>query len=275
MTSVKLLGEKYVIDGSVADLSGFNPDMSADIYYEVVRLIDGKFLFLEDHLQRLERSMAGSGISAPGRETIRHSLVLLQTNNPFKLGNVRICIQTATEGEAHLLCYFISYFYPEICMYKSGIQVMTYPHVRSNPGIKKWDDRFRISVGHYIRDHGIYEAILLNAQGQITEGSRSNIFFITPDPQLVSPPEEEILPGITRKYILEICRREGIEVIHRPVPMTELNRYVSCFITGTSPKVLPVWQLNGVEFQVNHPILQLLMEQYELVILQNLEDLLQ
>jgi branched-chain amino acid aminotransferase len=159
-------------------------------------------------------------------------------------------------------------------MYKSGVQVMTYPHVRPNPGIKKWDDRFRVSVSQYIRDYGIYEAILLNERNEITEGSRSNIFFITTQNQIVSAPAEDILPGITRKYILEICHREHIEVIHRPLHLKELGHFKSCFISGTSPKVLPVWQLDGVEFEVSHPVLHLLMEQFDLLIQENLENLL-
>ncbi len=273
MTTAKLLGEKYVIDGKSTDLSEFDPDMSAEIYYEVIRLIDGKFLFLQDHLRRLEHSLAGTGIPFPGPETIRNSLRTLQSGNPFKEGNVRVCIQRTPEGVVHLLCYNITYFYPEPCMYKSGVQVMTYPHVRPHPNIKKWDDSFRMSVGRYIREMGIYEAILLNERGQLTEGSRSNLFLINPQHQLVSAPEEEILQGITRKYLLEICRREQVEVIHKPVPLVELNQYVSCFITGTSPKVLPVWQLDGTEFDVGHPLLRMLIAQFEEVILQNLEDL--
>ena len=49
MITGKILGDKYVIKDISADVSGFVPDMSADIYYEVIRLIDGKLLFLPDH----------------------------------------------------------------------------------------------------------------------------------------------------------------------------------------------------------------------------------
>jgi branched-chain amino acid aminotransferase len=274
MTTKKILGEKYIIDGISADASGFTPDMSADIFYEVVRLIDGKLLFLGDHLDRLSRSLAGSGIQSPDHPLIIEQLRLLLLNNSFKMGNIRICIQRKGTDEAHLLCYFVPYYYPEDCMYLSGVQLLTFPHVRPNPGIKKWDDQFRISVSQFIRDTGIYEAILLNNRKEVTEGSRSNLFFINRHNQLVSAPEEEILPGITRKYVLEICGREQIEVIHRPIPLWELDMFQSCFISGTSPKVLPVWQLNDKGYSVDHPILKLLMEQFDLLIRQHLEDLL-
>ena len=267
-----LLGETYIADGSPAPVSDFIPDMSAEIYYEVIRMIGGKLLFLEDHLARLEHSLSGSGIPFPGKNRIRESLLLLKRNNAFSEGNIRICIQQTVAGSHHLYCYFVPYLYPEICMYKSGVQVMTFPHVRPNPGIKKWDDRFRTSVSRFISENGIYEAILLNHRNEVTEGSRSNVFFITSRNQLVSAPEEDILPGITRRYILEICRAERIEVIHRPVRLEELHRFEACFISGTSPKVLPVWKLDGVEFEVGQSTLQNLMDRFEGVIRENLED---
>jgi len=275
MTTQKILGETYIIDGISADTSGFTPDMSADIYYEVVRMIDGKFLFLEDHLDRLEHSLEGSGIQSPGHQVIREHLRMLQLNNSFKTGNIRICLQRKESVGLHLLCYFVPYYYPEECMYLSGVQLLTFPHMRPNPGIKKWDDQFRVAVSRFIRDTGIYEAILLNNRKEVTEGSRSNLFFINHHHQLVSAPEQEILPGITRKYVLEICQREKVEVIHRPIPLDEIDSFGSCFISGTSPKVLPVWQLNSIGYRVDHPILKLLMDRFDVVIRQHLVDLLQ
>ncbi|MGW8314533.1 MAG: aminotransferase class IV [Bacteroidales bacterium] len=273
MSKSNLLGDIYMVDGNPAGVLDFTPDMSAETYYEVVRMIGGRFLFLEDHLERLANSLTGTGIPFPGKEAIKDNLRLLQRYNAFTEGNIRICIQRLSGGDQHLFCYFIPYLYPEICMYKSGVDVMTYPHVRPNPGIKKWDDRFRTSVNQFIRDTGIYEAILLNRQNEVTEGSRSNLFFITPSNQVVSAPENEILPGITRKYLLDICSKEQLDLVHRPIRLDELDQFDSCFLSGTSPKVLPVWKLNAVEFEVDHPVLHLLMERFDQVINQNLEDL--
>ena len=275
MITGKVLGEKYFIDGISADVSDFIPDMSADIYYEVVRLMDGKFLFLQDHLDRLQHSLSGSGLEYPGSRVIRDNLRLLQNSNNFTVGNIRICLQRASGSKTNVLCYFIPYFYPETCMYKSGVQLVTYPHMRPNPGVKKWDDAFRISVNAFIRDHGVYEAILQNNQQQITEGSRSNIFFLDHNNQLITAPEENVLPGITRKYVLRICAEEGIEVFERPIHLDELEGMTSCFISGTSPKILPVWQLDGFQFKVDHPTLHLLMERFGLLVKENLKSILQ
>jgi len=273
MITGKILGKTYVINGISVDVSEFIPDMSAEIYYEVLRLLDGKVLFLEDHLNRLRDSISGTDMQFPGSGEIIESLSVLISNNDFKIGNIRICLQTGEENQSQLLCYYVPYVYPESCVYLSGVQLVTYPHVRPNPGIKKWDDQFRVSVNQYIRDHGVYEALLLNDQNQITEGSRSNVFFVDKNQELVTPQQSDILPGITRRYVIEIIRRKGVPLVERPVNKNELDQMESCFITGTSPKVLPVWQIDGTQFKVDHPLIRILMEEYDLIIQNNLTPL--
>jgi len=270
MSTVKVLGDTYIINGKSVDLSDFIPDMSADIYYEVLRLIDGKLLFLQDHLYRLRNSLAGSGIMFPGVDTILNMLRLLVEKNSFTHGNIRICLQPSAENDSDLLCYFVPYFYPEASKYLEGVRLLTYPHTRPNPGIKKWDDSFRSSVGKFIREQGVYEAVLLNRNGQITEGSRSNLFFIDQKDRLVTVPDKHILPGITRRYVLEIAQQEGIPVIEKSLALDSLDTLTSAFISGTSPKVLPVKKLDNYSFEVSHPVLQLLMKKFEELILANL-----
>jgi branched-chain amino acid aminotransferase len=273
MTTGKILGEKYIINGQPADVSGLNSDTSVDVYYEVVRLIDSKVLFLDDHLKRLNHSISGSGLDNPGDEEILESLKELHRINNLTVGNIRICLEKGKGNTPDLICYFVPYYYPDECTYLSGVQLVSYPHQRPNPGIKKLDIAFRESVAQHIRSHGVYEAILINEKNEITEGSRSNVFFIDPSDRLISPPENEILPGISRKYVLDICSKNSIEIVQRPVHKSELDDLVSCFISGTSPKVLPVWQLDGFQFRTDHPILKNIMTEFDALINENLKTI--
>ncbi len=273
MITGKILGNRYVVNGKSADASGYIPDMSADIYYEVVRLIDGKLLFLKDHLERLEQSISGSGIKCPCDRIIIQNLGLLLKENTFSEGNIRICLQRSNGDDARLLCYFIPYLYPDPLMYQTGVKLAIYPHVRTNPGIKKWDDQFRNSVSKYILDQAVYEAALINDQNQITEGSRSNIFYINRNDSLITMPEGKVLPGITRKYVMELATKNGVDVLEKPVAADHLDQLLSVFISGTSPKVLPVSQINDTRFDVNHPLLRMLMDQFELLVRENLQSL--
>jgi len=273
MITGKIVGKKYVINGILADASGKIPDMSADIYYEVIRLIDGKLLFLPDHLARLQQSISRSGITYPGNKSIIENLSLLVKGSIFKEGNIRISLQQSNGDEPVLQCYFIPYFYPDPPMYSNGVKLAVYPHIRPNPGIKKWDDQFRNSVSKYILEHKVYEAALLNSQNQITEGSRSNIFFIDRNGSLITTPDRSILPGITRKYVLEIAALKGIQIKEEIKAKDALNNLDSVFISGTSPKVLPVKQIDDYYFDVNHPLLRLLMYEFELLVQKNLKSL--
>ena len=273
MITGRVLGKKYVRNNISADASGFVPDMSADIYYEVVRLIDGKMLFLPDHLDRLKLSISGSGISYPGKQQIIENLGLLVRENAFSEGNIRISLQNSNGGEAMLQCYFIPYVYPDPVKYNQGVKLAIYPHQRPNPGVKKWDDRFRNSVSKFILEKKVYEAALIDSQNQITEGSRSNIFFIDRQACLVTAPAKLILPGITRKYVLEIAHGNDIPVIEKNISLDVLDSLPSAFISGTSPKVLPVNKLDNYRFDVKHPLLNLLMSEFELLIKENLTDL--
>ena len=263
MTTVKISGKKYTINGKSADISGFVPDMSAGIYYEVIRLIEGKLLFLPEHLERLRASISGSATIYPGKQRIEENLRLLIAENPFRNGNIRICLQQSPGKEQVLQCYYISYSYPDTIMYKNGVRLASYPHIRPNPGIKKWDNAFRSAVGKYIRDHQVYEALLLNPDNQITEGSRSNIFFIDHDASLLTVPEKQILSGITRRHVREIATEEGIRIREKTISLDELGELDAAFISGTSPKVLPVKQIDKFSFNVNHPILKLLMDRFD------------
>ena len=273
MITGKILGNRYVKNGISADVSGFVPDMSAEIYYEVLRLIDGKLLFLQDHLERLQQSLSGSGIEYPGEHRIKQNLAILLHENSFLEGNIRISLQRSNGEEAVLQCYFIPYFYPDPGMYEQGVKLLIYPHVRPNPGVKKWDDQFRTSVSAYILENKVYEVALKNLQNQITEGSRSNIFFIDKKGRLISPPSDNILKGITRKHILEIAVKEGFQIQENSISTDTLDSMVSVFISGTSPKVLPVKQIGDYCFDVNHPLLRTLMEKFGSLVQANLTTL--
>ena len=270
MITGKILGNTYVINGKAADVPDVVPDMSADIYYEVVRLIDGKVLFLPDHLERLQKSVTGSGIDYPGNRQINESLAVLVKENPFLEGNIRISLQRSNGPEAELLCYFIPYFYPDPGMYTKGVKLLVYPHVRPNPGIKKWDDQFRNAVSRFILEKNVYEVALKNLEDQITEGSRSNIFFIDRAGRIITPSAGDVLKGITRKYVLEIADREGVRIIEKSVSLKDLDKMVSAFISGTSPKVLPVRQIDDYCFDVNHPLLNHLMKKFDALVQNNL-----
>lgn len=93
---------------------------------------------------------------------------------------------------------------------------------------------------------GFDEAILLNQDGHVCEGSGENIFMVF-DGRLFTPPlEENVLPGITRDTIVQLAQHElGLEVVERNIDRSELYMADEFFLTGTAAHLTPVVQLDN------------------------------
>ena len=132
---------------------------------------------------------------------------------------------------------------------------------RKDPESKVINHKLRSVIYHRLILEGGYEALLVNDKNMITEGSRSNIFFLNGE-TLVTAPDNLILNGITRKYILEICNQNKLKVELRCVSVSEISDYDSVFMTGTSPMVLPFYSIDNNGFNVRSPMIEKLRKLY-------------
>ena len=258
----KIQGKTLILNGKLADISAFNPERSAGLYYEVIRVMEGRPLFLEDHLARLESSCRKANVNLPELATIRNQIHHLITYLSIEEGNIKPVIYRE-KGNWLLCCYQVPHVYPKASDYLEGVPVKTFSYVRPAPTIKRWNEDFRSKVNDFIRDEGIYEAILVNESGYLTEGSRSNLFFFDRSDRLITAPETIILPGITRKYVLQACRALNIEVLEDLLTIEGAEDMAACFISGTSPKILPVRKLDKVNYSADHTILRKIMAWYD------------
>jgi branched-chain amino acid aminotransferase len=104
--------------------------------------------------------------------------------------------------------------------------------------------------------------LLVDRNGQITEGSRSNVFFIK-DGEVFTAPADKVLLGVTRSKIIEIIKGMGVRLHEEAVSAGDIGSFDAAFISGTSPKVLPIASTGSTEFDVNDPILRKVMEKYD------------
>ncbi len=239
----------------------YHPDSSGMQIYEVIRLINGRFLFLNDHFERLRNSCSASGICCPDKKLLNEHLKMLLSNSPVKNGNIRLVVSKGF-NKTDIATFFVPHFYPSEDDYMYGVSTKTYSFERPDPNIKKWNEKFRKNVGLFIQNEGIYEAILINDKGRLTEGSRSNLFFIDQESVIVTAPQHLVLAGITRKYIFEICMEQNIKTIEKALSKAEATKMKSCFLSGTSPAVLPVRQLDAITYDVQNPVLKTIMENF-------------
>jgi branched-chain amino acid aminotransferase len=215
--------------------------------YEVIRIVDSIPLFLERHLCRLENSarVAGLELWIP-MEDIKRSIIELIHINRCSAGNMKLVFNYG-EHENNFLMYFIKYHYPDIEEYRKGVDTFLFFGERENPNAKIIDMDFRKRIDTRIKEKSVFEAILVDRNGNITEGSRSNIFFIK-DSELITAPVEQVLPGTTRQVIMEIALEMGIDAVEKKVNYRDIDKFDAVFISGTSPKVLPVRSIDDVEF---------------------------
>ena len=229
--------------------------------YEVVRIQNGRVLFLADHLERMQHSLdLIYGDFQCSKSALEDDLTLLIQANRISEGNIKIELRKKDDGFLRLL-YFIPHRYPSQEQISNGIRMRFQFDERPNPNAKISNWSVRGNANSIIDKHQIYETLLVNADGFITEGSRSNIFFIK-DEKLYSAPEEWILPGITRTKVLNICKVHGIEVLHQKIHHTELSQFDAAFITGTSPGVLQVRKIEDFDFNNDHPIYNQILQEY-------------
>lgn len=262
----------YVIaDGKAVASTGYNNPKGGLILYEVMRVIDGAFLFLDDHLERLNCSAQLAGVQLPfSLQVIRKQVHELVDVNQVTTGNVKLVLQYSNELQDQLKyissgIYFIAHRYPSLDDYRHGVSAILFRAERENPNAKIIQQALRDRINKTIAEKHAYEAILVHPDGYITEGSRSN-FFMVANGQVFTAPQADILPGITRKYVLQICHEQAIPLVEQRIPLSQLSSMEAVFISGTSPKILPIAVIDHLQFAPDHPIVTRLMQEYDQLI---------
>ena len=258
----------YIKDGKILDCQSFDSGLinEGKSVYEVARLSGIQLLFIEDHLDRLFLSLELAGIKPwISREYIAGHLEELISKNQALEGNVKIVMNFRKAGDQHFLAYFVAHHYPSKEDYTQGVRVITFQFERLEPNKKIWRPAFRREVAEILQKSGAFEALLLDSQETLTEASKANIFAIRGD-EIITPPGEVILPGITRKYVLEACREMDIPVVKRKISMNELRNLDGLFLSGTSIHVLPVCRVNDIVLPSGNPMMKKLMKHLEQII---------
>lgn len=256
-------GKKFIINGDLQPAGLFDNSMvyEGDSIYEVIRMVNGNPVFFEDHMERLATS-----VKLQRKETLvdtsslRKAILSLTRSDRKKEVNLKIVFNYNRNSKTYLV-YFIEPIYPSEEQYKSGVKGILFYAERKDPESKLINHKLRSSIYHKLILERGYEALLVNENGFITEGSRSNIFFMKGD-TLITAPDKLILNGITRKYILEICRENEINIELSSVKAKDILEYDAVFMTGTSPIVLPFYCIDDKYFNIKLPLIDLLRNLY-------------
>ncbi len=267
MNSVKkeAIKDYLIINGEikkVEDIDIFKKITKPPIY-EVIRVIEGVPIFLEEHIERLKKSSQFTNYSINrAEEEIKEDIKNVILKNNVENLNIKLLIAEIDGKGDVFLIYFVESYYPEPILYEEGIHTILYHHERENPNAKLLNTNFKEKIKKRLEKDHVFEALLVNEDGCITEGSRSNIFFIKND-SVFTAPGEEVLLGITRKQILEVCSELNIKVVERNIYLEDLGEIDGAFMTGTSVNVLPITTIGKKKLDsVNNDIIKGIADGY-------------
>ncbi|MGC8865456.1 MAG: aminotransferase class IV [Bacteroidales bacterium] len=234
--------------------------------YEVMRVINGRLIFLHDHLHRFRASARNSGFDLwLSEEEITSKLYAMIQANGAPDGNIELSANYQPEAcpnIKHIMAWYIPHSYPEALQYEQGVNTIFYFSERISPNTKYRNVPLKEAAKAMMESQGAYEVILVNQQGYVTEGSRSNIFFVK-ETELYTAPQDMVLMGVTRHKVIHLARMNGIVVRQEKIHYETLGQFQAAFITGTSPKVLPVRKIEEYTFDVHNSLMRSIMQWYD------------
>jgi branched-chain amino acid aminotransferase len=253
----------FVLNNEIRSTCDFNPYPLKNglSIYEVLRVSEGVLLFLDEHVERFFRSAALEKIALPfTAETVKKRLKALLSYNHIDQGNVKFLYHIDPDGNTRFMAWLMPFFYPSGEQYDEGVTLGIMNAERPRPNAKKALYSLREKADEMIRRENYYE-VLYTSNGVITEGSRSNVFFIKDD-VFYTPESSLVLEGITRMKVIQLIGEKGFVLKEQVITLSQIEHFDACFLTGTSPNILPVKKLNQTSFSVHHEGMRQLMDAY-------------
>lgn len=259
----EIASNSYLLNGEICSSRDRPPAPTHHLLiYEVLRIEKGKPLFIDDHLERLCKGVKKVGHNLFSTKVqLKSNIEKLSSTSATGSGNIKLefYFLEGNLNELESRSFFIPTHYPSQELYATGIKCMTLEKERINPSVKASDNLLRILTNELIENQSVYE-VLLHSSNYLTEGSRSNLFFIKEE-TLITAPDELVLSGVMRKKVLKIIQQQNIPLKMEALPVSELSNISAAFITGTSPRVLPIYQIDNKLIQPHHPLVVLIREE--------------
>jgi branched-chain amino acid aminotransferase len=231
-----------------------------DGLFEGIRICERRVFRLGDHLRRLATGAKAIGLALPGGSPACEKAVL-ETARAHDRDDAYVrLIVTRGVGELGVdpdtcrrprLIVIVS----DIAMYddakrRQGLALSTSSLRRPqagmlDPNVKSLNYLNSVLAKREARLHGADEALLLNGQGQVAEASGANVFAVRDGVVATPPPTDGALPGITRRSVLELAGRLGLETRERTLGRVDLWDADEVFLTGSGARIVPVASLDG------------------------------
>ena len=224
----------------------------ADGVYEVIAVKNGRFVDETPHLERLDRSLRELEIAPPmSRAALRVVMAEMLRRNRIRDGILYIQMTRGVAARDHPFpadsdasVVMTARLEPpqDPRLGENGVDVISIPDIRwKRCDIKSVSLLPNILGKQAAHRAGAFEAWQINEEGFVTEGTSTNAWIVDAEGRLCTPPiDEQILSGITRRRILKLAKREGIDFSERYFTLKEAQSAREAFITSSTTLVLPV-----------------------------------
>jgi len=239
-----------------------------DGIFEGIRVYNGNVFRLAEHIERLYESALSIMLNIPmTQDEMIATVVETVRKNQLRDAYIRLVISRGT-GDLGLdprnckapniviIVEQLQLFPAEL--YEKGMRIVTVPTRRNrpdalNPKIKSLNYLNNVLVRLEATMAGVSEALMLNSEGYVAEGSGDNVFLVKKGILYTPPSYVGALQGITRQAIIDIALRLGYVV--KEEPFTRHDVYVAdeVFLTGTAAEVISVVEVDGRQIKDGKP----------------------
>ena len=231
----------------------------ADAVYEVCEVRGGRLVDERRHMQRLMRSLTELQMPQP-MTAGAWSRVLRETIRRNRVRDGLVYLQVSRGARPREFLFPPAHVQPTVvCLARSvaparleaaaatGIAVKTMPDIRwSRCDIKTVMLLPAALAKEAARGEGAKEAWFVDEAGYVTEGASSNAWIVDKQGRLVTRPiDNDILRGITRTTLIDLLKREKIELIERPFTVDEAKTAREAFVTSATNILMPVVRIDG------------------------------
>lgn len=246
-----------------------------DGVYEVIRTYGNRPFQLDAHLVRLEKSARALGLKLPVSKaecgTLVHEAVARAS---YRESKIYIQVTRGAAPRDHLfpadatptLVITVREMQPLAgSLRRNGIEVITLDDIRwGRCDIKSVNLLGNVLARQQAKEAGAFEALLIR-QGEVLEGSVSNVFVVQNGELLTAPEGRYILSGITRSLVLDLAREANLPVRERAPLRESLYSASEVFLSGTTVEILPVVRIDGrlIGLGLPGPITRSLADRFE------------
>jgi D-alanine transaminase len=223
-----------------------------DSVYEVIKFEKGKLILFEDHMERMEEGLKFLKIKNP-LDRKEWKRVCMELVYRFGKDRCKVYIQI-TRGSRkrvheydfrHTPNYFA--FVQELDKEEGPFDVIVYPEIRwKKVNIKTTNLLANVMAKTMAKEKGCNEAIFCDINGYVYEGATTNLFIVK-DEIFLTPPLKNVLPGVTRKRLIEFLGKKEFKVVEKNIFLWDLFNSDGVFLTGTSFEIGYVRRINNIK----------------------------